>query len=192
MSRVKIVTTMWDILPDHALGEARIADLQQNFWADLLTHGAQHVPLINQSKEAALKVVAPIINATKELQARRADVTHEATVDVIDTLRLQKEVVDYGLANSETSAGRIVAAKLQSLIIAQRERLEALQATVISEDDEDPARLLQQLDEIQRLKDELTVAVDDAKRMKMSLPRKMRKLFYSLRRGSRPGSVAHT
>ena len=186
------MTTMWGLLADKSLGEARVAELQQTFWSDLLNHGAQHVPLLDQSKESALEVVTPIITAAKDLQTRRADDAQEATAEVVNTLRLQKEVVDYGLANSETSAGQIVASKLHNLIVAQRARLEELQTTTISEDGDDPAKVLEQLDEIQRLKDELASAIEDAKRMKMSLPRKMRKLFFSIRRVSRPGSAAFT
>ena len=106
IEHVRLVTSMWDAKVDKtgAKEESREAELTNNFWKSLIAAGAQYKRFEN-NKESAWHIIR--------------DATTEAVL-------LQEELVDNERRLNETTAGKAIYSRFETLLQVQKEALKQL------------------------------------------------------------------
>jgi len=160
MDRVVFVTTMWD----HAESEEgqfdkNMRDLRQNYWKGCLKQNARIVEYRQRSREAAFKVILPLI-ANTLIPPDKPTTIEERGRD--GSVRLQRELTKTPRL-AATSAGQAVYKKLPEKIEIEQEKLEELQRNATSASD---SKVVQQEGRLEAMK-------NDQRALKLSVMEKI-------------------
>ncbi|OCK99573.1 uncharacterized protein K441DRAFT_539515 [Cenococcum geophilum 1.58] len=101
---VILLTTMWDQLPDEAVGYRREQELRKDYW-DMMEEKGSHIAIFDGSHEMAESIVLRLLGKAKV------------------TLDIQRELVDSNKPLGDTLAGRLVASSVEARLI-EIEKLE--------------------------------------------------------------------
>ena len=109
IEHVRLVTSMWDAKVDKtgAKEESREAELTNNFWKSLIDAGAQYERFEN-NKESAWHII------------------RDATTEGSEAVLLQEELVDNERRLNETTAGKAIYSRFETLLQVQKEALKQL------------------------------------------------------------------
>ncbi|KAJ3570978.1 hypothetical protein NP233_g4052 [Leucocoprinus birnbaumii] len=168
MSRVIMVTTMWDCLVEKQrhLGDQREDELKGHFWKPLIENESQVARLEPADATQAWAIVEGLINVSRKREPAL----------------LQEEIVDLKRKLYETQAGQVVYKSLRDLLRVQMQRIEPLLNQQKGKEEliEDFSRLQQ---EFQRTFAEL----DELKAKEISFGSRLVLMF--LKRGARAKAV---
>jgi len=117
-SGVVLVTTMWDLLKNADVGITREKDLIENFWSEMISHGATFDRFTNSS-DSAWSIIDRLVSKN--------------TTGVV--LLIQEEIAQLGRALEETKAAQALLADLHRLQARQKHQLVTLKSLVKAQTD---------------------------------------------------------
>jgi hypothetical protein len=154
MSRVSMVTTMWDQVQDHQVARDRENELKENFWKTMLYLGSKMVRFDNNI-ESARAIVDDLIAEKRERE----------------TLLLQEELVDLKKRLNETHAGRMLYDALQKLVDEQKASIDKLMEQIQSQGN---PQLIEGLrNERLKIEGDLQSALDGVRELRVPLSRRI-------------------
>ena len=166
-SKVIFVTTMWDKTSVRQGGQPkdeekkrneREKQLKDNYWKPMLALGARTVRFLQYEENCARDIVRQLVNSTEA----------KATL-------LQEETVDQNRAIVETEAAKALYSQMQNLLSQHKAALTELQEAARKTDN--PQMLADLKKEEARIQSELDKTFADARKLKLSIWRRMRLLF---------------
>jgi len=155
---VVFVTTAWDRLSKHEIGEKREGELKGTFWDVMLKYGAT-TARFNNSKDAAWKIIDDVV-------ARNTEGV---------TLLIQEELVELRLRLKETAAGQALYVKLNILVDQQKDTVEKLFEQIQLQSD--PARKKTLLEEYLKIQNDLQKTMEEANQLHVTFLQKLGRLF---------------
>ena len=136
--KITLVTSMWDLLADPAVGEVRENDLREQFWANLIAHGSTTARSLGD-RQSALAIVKHIAFGG-------------STSLISDTpIAIQKELVDEHRPLEETSAGEVLMRRMDTLERSYQDQLSALMHDM----ERDKAQMMKDRELMQTLQSEV-------------------------------------
>lgn len=159
MTRVSLVTTMWDQIQDIGLGEGRERELRENFWKVMLDSGSKMARFGNDVKSA--RQIVDVLVAEKRER---------------ETLLLQEELVDLKKRLNETHAGRLLYSNLQKLLDEQRVSIEKLVEQIHKQDNPQLIEGLRK--EQQKIEEDLQKTLNSVRQLKVPLTRRIMLFFF--------------
>ncbi|KAL8811659.1 MAG: hypothetical protein Q9200_001629 [Gallowayella weberi] len=112
---IVLVTTMWDLLPDKFIGEAREEMLREEFWRPLIEKGS----VTDRSygdRRSALAVMQRVAFDQKMAKTSGAP------------LKIQREIVDEHRPLEATSAGEVLARRLDEIERKYKEQIQSIES----------------------------------------------------------------
>lgn len=159
MTRVSLVTTMWDQIQDIGLGEGRERELRENFWKVMLDSGSKMARFGNDVKSA--RQIVDVLVAEKRER---------------ETLLLQEELVDLKKRLNETHAGRLLYSNLQKLLDEQRVSIEKLVEQIHKQNNPQLIEGLRK--EQQKIEEDLQKTLNSVRQLKVPLTRRIMLFFF--------------
>jgi hypothetical protein len=154
---VVLTTTMWTkVRPE--VGEGRERELQEKYWAGMLSMGSRTMRF-GDSFKAAWHIIDQIVG----------------TVDRNHALLLQEELVNLGRRLSETEAGKMLYSQLQQALAKQKEAIRNLCEVAKQEQNEQLADELAA--QYEAMQDTLQSTFTQLEKMKIPLGRRLLMLF---------------
>ncbi|EKM78784.1 hypothetical protein AGABI1DRAFT_114375 [Agaricus bisporus var. burnettii JB137-S8] len=167
MSRVTLVTTMWDQVQDLRIAQSRELELKDNFWKPMLVLGSKMVKFENSLKSAEAIV--------DEIVAEKGE---------RETLLLQEELVDLKKRLNETHAGRMLYDALQKLVDEQKASIDKLMEQIQNQGN---PQLIEGLRKEQlKIEDDLQSALDGVRELRVPLSRKILLFLFGKRGKIKP------
>ncbi|EKM78776.1 hypothetical protein AGABI1DRAFT_75265 [Agaricus bisporus var. burnettii JB137-S8] len=153
MSRVTLVTTMWDQVQDRRIAQDHELELKENFWKPMLVLGSKMVRFENSLKSAK-EIVDGIVAEKGEREI----------------LLLQEELVDLKKRLYETHAGRMLYETLQKLLDEQKASIDKLMEQIQNEGN---PQLIEKLrKERLKIENDLQSALQGIQELRVPLSRK--------------------
>jgi hypothetical protein len=154
MSRVSMVTTMWDQVQDQQVARDRELELKENFWKAMLDLGSKMVRFENNLGSA--KIIVDEMVAEKRER---------------ETLLLQEELVDLKKRLNETHAGRMLYDTLQKLVDEQRASIDKLMEQIQNQGNPQLIEGLRR--ERLKIEEDLQSALDGVRELRVPLSRRI-------------------
>lgn len=153
--RVRLVTTMWDSAKNMDTADARVSQLEENFWKPLIDAGAHHKRFRN-SLESAWDIISDLMGEG-------------------EAVLLQEELVDAERKLNETAAGRALYTQFQRLLHEQKETIKHLSEEAKAQ--QDPVLVRELETQYQRLEAELQRTWEEMEKLKIPFLRRIALLF---------------
>jgi len=169
-SKVIFVTTMWDKTSVRQGGQPkdeekkrneREKQLKDNYWKPMLALGARTIRFLQDKENSARNIVEELVIKSPDPEAR--------------TTLLQEETVDQNRAIVETEAAKALYNQMQSLLSQHKAALTELQEAARRTDN--PQMLADLQKEEARIQSELDKTFADARKLKLSIWRRMTLFF---------------
>jgi len=170
LPRIRLVTTMWDIVKDKGVATQREAQLKCDFWK-MLIDGGSTTHRFNNTRTSASGIIRSLLDMGKNG----------------DVLLLQEELVEQQKCLSETEAGKVLYSRLQKDLAEQRRMLQELADEAKLHNDPALAKSLQE--GYDKVNAQLQKTFEEIKEMKIPLSRRI--LLWLLRRTPCTVSPAH-
>jgi len=154
---VIFATTMWDEI-DEIPGVAREQELKLKYWKTMLDRGSTTSRFL-RTRESAFTLIDPLIEGGNKRMS----------------VLLQQEMVDMRKKLPETSAGQALFSKME-LLVRQREKLLNRIRDEMKRADGDKVALELLQDEHEKLKVNLESTVNEMRRLKLPLGRRLAKM----------------
>jgi hypothetical protein len=154
MTRVNLVTTMWDQVQDQRVAQGREQELKENFWKHMLELGSKTVRFEN-TLEGAKAIVYGLVAERRERE----------------TLLLQEELVDLKMRLNETHAGRMLYDALQKLVDEQKASIDKLMEQTQCQGNPQLIEGLQR--ERLKIEEDLQIALDGVRELRVPLGRRI-------------------
>ena len=149
MSRVVLVTTMWDEIEER-IGEERLGDLKRSYWKPMIRKGSKTYEYKND-RASAKKLLETIVQ----------DKTQRESV------ALQKEIADFKMELRQTGAGQELCSSLEQLAERRLEVLQKIRAEREAATNEETSRDLRK--EYEELRTQLNATLNQVQNLKLSL-----------------------
>lgn len=156
-SRIILTTTMWDEV-QIAVGEQREKELSEKYWKGMIDLGSKTERYFN-SHASAWGLLQPLVESASQNQA----------------ILVQEELVDMKEQLSDTSAGRALYARMETLVNNQQDLLKRIRAQ--SKKSGDDAALKSLMEEYNEIREELKKTITDMQAIKPSLGKRIFQYF---------------
>ncbi|KAF5359868.1 hypothetical protein D9756_003459 [Leucocoprinus leucothites] len=176
-SRVVLVTTMWDDLPNEQIGELREAELKSSFWKGMIDRGSRTIRHNNHSDSAwrILKLLLEMSEGSELPEIKPAQMKLKP--------QLQKETADKGKALPKTDAGYELYSQIGEMERRRRRVIETLDKQLVRPDPgSEVKRILQ--DQRAQLQQESAAAAGELDALKLAAPQRLVKLLLQVSEGS--------
>ncbi|KAI6102809.1 hypothetical protein F5141DRAFT_1132728 [Pisolithus sp. B1] len=161
MSKVTLVTTMWDEV-ESEVGKERLKELKESYWKGMVSRGSTTFEC-EDIQDSPVKLLRHIVRQLKD---------HELAKEGEGKVRLQGEISEMKLELQQTAAGKRLCSGLEGLAQRQTETLRKIREETKRADGKTAEDLWKEYNEI---KGQLDSTLTQARALRMTLTQRLQK-----------------